>query len=96
MMTPSQTITFICGIILCVIGVATFVTGLVSRAKEDGALSNKVDTALKGIDEIKQTLSEQRDWRETIGIELENHEQKINTLFNKVESIEHNIEKYHS
>lgn len=96
MMTPSQTITFICGVILCVIGVATFVTGLVSRAKEDGALSNKVDTALKGIDEIKQTLSEQRDWRETIGIELENHEQKIDTLFNKVESIERNIEKYHS
>lgn len=96
MMTPSQTITFICGVILCVIGVATFVTGLVSRAKEDGALSNKVDTALKGIDEIKQTLSEQRDWRETIGIELENHEQKIDTLFKKVESIERNIEKYHS
>lgn len=96
MMTPSQTITFICGVILCVIGIATFVTGLVSRAKEDGALSNKVDTALKGIDEIKQTLSEQRDWRETIGIELENHEQKINTLFKKVESIERNIEKYHS
>lgn len=96
MMTPSQTITFICGIILCVIGVATFVTGLVSRAKDDGALSNKVDTALKGIDEIKQTLNEQRNWRETIGIELENHEQKINTLFNKVESIEHSIEKYHN
>lgn len=96
MMTPSQTITFICGVILCVIGVATFVTGLVSRAKEDGALSNKVDTALKGIDEIKQTLNEQRDWRETIGIELENHEQKIDTLFNKVESIERSIEKYHS
>lgn len=96
MMTPSQTITFICGVILCVIGIATFVTGLVSRAKEDGALSNKVDTALKGIDEIKQTLSEQRDWRETIGIELENHEQKIDTLFKKVESIERNIEKYHS
>lgn len=96
MMTPSQTITFICGVILCVIGVATFVTGLVSRAKEDGALSNKVDTALKGIDEIKQTLSEQRNWRETIGIELENHEQKIDTLFNKVESIERSIEKYHS
>lgn len=96
MMTSSQTITFICGVILCVIGVATFVTGLVSRAKEDGALSNKVDTALKGIDEIKQTLSEQRNWRETIGIELENHEQKIDTLFKKVESIERNIEKYHS
>ena len=96
MMTPSQTITFICGIILCVIGVATFVTGLVSRAKDDGALSNKVDTALKGIDEIKQTLKEQRNWRETIGIELENHEQKINTIFNKVESIERSIEKYHN
>lgn len=95
MMTPSQTITFICGVILCVIGIATFVTGLVSRAKEDGALSNKVDTALKGIDEIKQTLNEQRDWRETIGIELETHEQKINTLFNMVESIERIIEKYH-
>lgn len=96
MMTPSQTVTFVCGIILCVIGIATFVTGLISRAKDDGALSNKVDTALKGIDEIKQTLTAQRDWRETIGIELENHEQKINTLFNKVESIERRIERYHT
>ena len=96
MMTPSQTVTFVCGIILCVIGIATFVTGLISRAKDDGALSNKVDTALKGIVEIKKTLTAQRDWRETIGIELENHEQKINTLFNKVESIERRIERYHT
>lgn len=84
--------TFVCGIIVCVIGVSTFVTGLIQRAKGDGVLANKVDTALKGIDEIKSSLNDQRQWREEIGITTERQQQQINTLFRRVEKLEQSRE----
>lgn len=87
-MTPTDTITFTIGIIMCVIGIASFVAGITQRAKSDGVLSNKVDSAVKGIEEIKATLSEQRDWREDIGITVERHAQQINTLFKRVDALE--------
>lgn len=87
-MTPADTITFSIGIIMCVIGVASFVVGITQRAKSDGVLSNKVDSAVKGIEEIKTTLSEQRDWREDIGITVERHNQQLNTLFRRVDALE--------
>ena len=62
-MSSTQTVTFICGVIMCLIGVSTFITSMLSKAKSDGVLSNKVDTALKGIDEIKSSLNDQRKWR---------------------------------
>lgn len=88
MMTPTATITFVTGIIACLIGVATFAVGMISRAKESGVLSHKVDTALQGIEEIKRTLNEQRSWRESIIIEMESHDQKIKTLFQRVQVLE--------
>lgn len=87
-MTPTDTITFSIGIIMCVIGVASFVVGITQRAKSDGVLSNKVDSAVKGIEEIKAALSEQRDWREDTGITVERHTQQINTLFRRVDALE--------
>lgn len=87
-MSPTETITFTIGIIMCVIGVASFVVGITQRAKSDGVLSNKVDSAVKGIEEIKKTLSEQRDWREDIGITVAEHSQQLNTLFRRVEALE--------
>ena len=61
MLTPAETITFVIGVIMCVLGVCSFVIGMTGRAKSDGVLSNKVDSALQGIEEIKQTLAEQRN-----------------------------------
>ncbi len=90
-MSPVETVTFICGIILCIIGVCTFVTGMISRAKGEGILSNKVDNALKGIDEIKSSLIEQRNWREEIGIITERQQQQIDTLFRRVTKLENKI-----
>lgn len=87
-LTPTETITFVAGIILCVIGVSTFVVGMIQRAKSDGILTNKVDSAVKGIEEIKHTLTEQRDWREDIGITVAEHTQQLNTLFRRVETLE--------
>lgn len=88
MLSPSETVTFVIGIIMCAIGIASFVVGMTSRAKTDGALSNKVDNALKGIEEIKATISEQRAWREDIGLKLEGHTQQLSTLFRRVSVLE--------
>lgn len=87
-MNPVQTISFVISLIMCAIGVMTFVSGIVQRSKNDGILSNKVDTALKGIDEIKKTLNDQRDWREEISVVTERQQQQINTLFRRVEVLE--------
>ena len=90
-MSPSETVTFVIGIIMCTIGVASFVVGITQRAKSDGVLTNKVDSALKGIEEIKSTLTEQRDWREDIGITVASHTEQLNTLFRRVEALEKKV-----
>lgn len=95
MLSPTETITFTTGLILCAVGVATFIVSLLTRAKNDGVLANKVDNALRGIEEIKQTISEQRSWREVITKEISTHDEQIKTLFNKIEEIENNIIRLH-
>lgn len=52
----TSTVLFISGIISCVIGVASFVTGMVSRARNDGKLEAKLSFCLQGIEEIKQSI----------------------------------------
>lgn len=86
-MTPFETLTFTAGIIMCVIGVSTFVLGLTSRARSEGVLTNKVDTALKGIAEIQETLKEQRDWREDIALKFSKLEQEVNRLKEDIDEI---------
>lgn len=90
-MTPTATITFVTGVIACIVGIATFVVGMISRAKDSGVLAHKVDTALQGIEEIKKTLSEQRTWREAMAIEVEAHEQKIKSLFERQGPLETDV-----
>lgn len=90
-MTPSQTVTFVCGVVLCVIGVCTFVSGLITRARKDGNLEYKVDSALKGIDEIKDSLKGHTLWRESISIKVERHDENIETLFKKYEEISSSV-----
>lgn len=90
-MTPAQTVTFICGVIMCIIGVATFVSALLTRARKDGQLEYKVDAALKGIDEIKSTLSHTQSWQENIGLKVQSHEEQITTLFNHYTTLDKRV-----
>lgn len=92
-MSSAQTVTFICGIIMCLIGVSTFVSSMISRAKGDGILSNKVDTALKGIDEIKSSLNDQRRWREEIAVLTAKQDEQIETLLKRVNALEQKVGK---
>lgn len=86
-MGNAQTILFVCGVITCIIGVCTFITGMMTRAKKYGQLEYKVDSALKGIEEIKQTINKNSSWQESIGLEVKGHEERIDTLFNRIESL---------
>lgn len=90
-MTPTQTITFVCGVIMCVIGIGTFVSGLLTRARKDGQLEYKVDEALRGIDEIKATLNRTQSWQENIGLKVQSHEEQITTLFNNFNTLEQRL-----
>ena len=90
-MTPTQAITFFCGVIMCVIGIATFVSAMLTRARKDGQLEYKVDSALKGIEEIKESLNKTQVWKENIALKLQSHEEQIITLFNNYSALENRV-----
>ena len=60
-MNPVSIITCTVGIIGCVIGVATFVSAQLVRAKEDGKLMEKVDYLVRGFDEQKKDTKEKNN-----------------------------------
>lgn len=90
-LNPTETITFICGVIMCVIGVSTFVSALITRARKDGQIEYKVDSALKGIDEIKDNLKNHNMWQESMAIKVESHEEKIESLFRKYSEVKKDL-----
>lgn len=47
------TVSFVCSVILCILSVCTFITGMTSRSKQDGQIIAKLDYAVKAIEEIK-------------------------------------------
>lgn len=53
----TSTIVFVCGVISCILGITTFVTCMVTRARNDGKLEAKLGFCLQGIEEIKTSIS---------------------------------------
>lgn len=51
-------IALVIGLVSCVIGVCTFVSGIVARSKSEGQTFEKINQCIKGIDEIKKDLKE--------------------------------------
>ncbi len=94
-LNPTETITFICGVIMCVIGISTFVSALLTRARKDGQIEYKVDSALKGIDEIKDSIKSHNNWQESMSIKVESHEEKIESLFRKYSEMRKDIDETH-
>ena len=93
MMTPTQTITFICGVVMCLIGVATFIAALLTRARKEGRLEYMVDEALRGIQEIKATLNRTQSWKEDMSIKIQSHTEQITTLFKNYETLDERVTK---
>lgn len=82
-------ISFVCSIILCVIGVATFVVGMNTRSKNDGAMMQKLDQAIGGIEELKTDMKEVKDNQHKSDLRIQSHEDQIKTLFKMVNNNEH-------
>lgn len=91
-MAGNESILFMISIITCLVGVLTFISGMMKQSKNDGILTNKVDMALKGIDEIKASLNENTIWRREISTKVEAHKQNIKTLFSRCEDLQKEID----
>lgn len=89
-MNPLSIITCCVGIIGCVIGVATFVSAQLSKAKQDGALMNKVDYLVCGFDELKKEQKERNTDQDRI---LSEHSIAIENLQTRMKNLEKEVFK---
>lgn len=87
-MNPISIITCCVGIIGCVIGVATFVSAQISKAKQDGALMEKVDYLVRGFDEQKKEQKEQNHQQDKL---LSEHSVAIKELQTRMKNIEKEV-----
>lgn len=97
----TSSIIFVCGIISCVIGVASFVTGMVSRARNDGKLEAKLGFCLQGIEEIKQsiqTISTKQSMHNTNITEckqdIKRVDEKVNRLEEELDQLRKKVDSY--
>lgn len=93
-MLHMDTIALICSIVLCVIGVATFVSSMINKARQDGKIITKLDFCLQALDEVKKDFSSHREISEQIRLDLTTHEEQIHTLFNRVTNVEERVDKF--
>lgn len=84
-----EVISFVCSIILCIIGVATFVVGMNARSKNDGVMMQKLDQAVDGIEDLKTDMKEVKDNQHKSDLKIQSHDDQIKTLFKMVNNNEH-------
>lgn len=85
-------LTFIAGIISCVIGIATFVVGMKSRASKEGMLEQKLEQALQGIKDIKEEVKANTNSQNAVALLVNSHDERIKTLFNNQMNLEKHFE----
>ena len=57
-MSPLAVIPVIVGVITCIIGISTFVSAQITKAKQDGMLSAKIEQCVKNTEEIKNDIKD--------------------------------------
>lgn len=87
-MLDLASITFVTGIISCVIGVSSFISGRMARAERNGSMETKITQALDGITSINRKLEEYSNRQTEVSLLVQSHEEKIRTLFNNCEAFE--------
>lgn len=88
MLLNGATITFLIGVISCIIGVLTFISGRISKAEQNGRFAEKLDTCAKGIAEIKSKLDSQESTQNRQDILLTEHAQQISHLETRIKNLE--------
>lgn len=89
----ASTITLCVGIISCVIGVSTFVSGRMTKAERSGSMETKIDQALKGIEELKTQLRSSESNRHNTDLMVRSHDEQIRTVFRQCAELQTRIEK---
>ena len=87
-----ETITLIAGVISCVIGVSTFVSGMITRSERNGSMETKITQALDGIESINRKLEASAHEQHSMDLLVRSHEEKIKTLFNNQHDLKARIE----
>lgn len=87
-----EIISIVCSVVLCLIGVMTFSISMLSRSKGDGILVQKLNQALTGIEELKDTVKEVTSTQHGIELRVQSHDDQIRTLFRLIDS-NNNIER---
>ena len=83
-MSVASIITCAVGIISCTIGVATFVSAQITKAKQDGMLIAKIDQCVSGIEDIKTDMKEKNKEIDNV---TDEHTRKIVRLETQVKNI---------
>ena len=83
-MSPVSIITCVIGIVGCVVGVATFASAQITKAKQDGMLIAKIDQCVNGIESIKSDMKEKNREFDTV---IDEHTRKIVKLETQVRNI---------
>lgn len=88
-----ENITFVCGVIACLIGVLTFIVGMNNRAKADGEVVQKLNQAVTGISELKSDVKDIKRNQQDLALLVNSHEQQIKTLFHNIDDLNntHNV-----
>lgn len=87
-MNTISIITCIVGIIGCVIGVATFISAQITKAKQDGMLIAKIDQCVKGIEEIKSDIKEKNHEIDAV---IDEHTRKIVRLETQMKTLHEHL-----
>lgn len=78
----TATITLIAGIISCIIGVSSFVSGRMAKAEQNGSMETKINQALEGIAAINRKLEDSAHEQHETDLLVRSHDEQIHTLFN--------------
>lgn len=81
MVDAVSAITLIIGIIGCIIGICTFISGRMARAERNGSMETKITQALEGIESINRKLEASALTQHTIDLTVHSHDEQIKTLF---------------
>lgn len=74
----------IVGVVSCVIGVSTFVSANLTKAKEDGMQIAKLDQCVRGIEEIRSSVKEKSH---EVDVAIDNHSSRITVLETQMKSV---------
>ena len=87
-MSLSVIIPVVVGIISCIIGVASFVSAQITKAKQDGMLIAKIEQCVKNTEEIKNDIKDKNKEYDNI---LDEHSKAIIELQTKMKVVENEI-----